>query len=86
VLPPAFALAWVLGAALLVAGMVGPAFLAWVGVVLLAGAALLPVAALLRKGIPPTRPVLFARGWVLMTTYLFARAVGTVMPLGRVAR
>jgi glycosyltransferase involved in cell wall biosynthesis len=86
VLPPAFALAWVVGAALLIAGLLSLGVLAWVGAALLAGAALLPVAALLRKGILPTRPSLFARGWVLMTVYLFARAVGTVMPLGRVAR
>jgi GT2 family glycosyltransferase len=87
VLPPAFALAWVVGAGLLVAGLVGgPAFLAWAGAALLLGAALLPVAGLLKKRISPARPALFARGWTLLTVYLWARAVGLVIPLGRVNR
>lgn len=83
--PPAFVAALGGGAALLLLGLLWPA-LAWLGGALLLGAVLLPALVVLRKGVSPAAPARFAQCYALFTTYLFARSVGLVAPVGRVKR
>jgi glycosyltransferase involved in cell wall biosynthesis len=85
VIPPMFALSLLAGVVLFCLALIWP-WLAWAAVSSLAVAVLLPMLMLLRRGVHPGRPGLFCQCWVLACVYLWARAVGMLMPMRRVAR
>jgi glycosyltransferase involved in cell wall biosynthesis len=83
--PPAFVAAWIAGLVLVALAARWP-WLAWAGAGLIVAAAMLPVAALLKKRVSPVNAGLFVRCWTLLSVYFCARAVGLVMPIRRLSR